>query len=49
MLKIFNDRPPNMNLHAEGAGAPRATDLPFKVKKRSDTERLELPRNYTVW
>lgn len=40
MLKIFNDRPPNMNLHAEGAGALLVTDLPFKVKKRSDTERF---------
>lgn len=49
MLKIFNDRPPNMNLHVEGAGALVVTDLPFKVKKRSDTERLSLPRNYTVW
>lgn len=29
-----------MNLHVAGAGALVVTDLPFKVKKRSDTERL---------
>lgn len=32
--------PPNMNLHVAGAGVLVVTDLPFKVKKRSDTERL---------
>lgn len=49
MLKTFNDGPPNVNLHVEGVGVLVMTDLPFKVKKRSDTERLSLPRNYTVW
>lgn len=41
--------PPNMNLHVACAGALVVADLPFKVKKRSDTERFQLPRNYTVW